>query len=124
MMMSATNDQTNDLCDDLTAKLKHRTKLINMADRSVVDWETVAQYKTDPIIIDSDDGKKIRQAESKVLTKPKSKKSNKPTVCIHSQRPSGQQFWTENENNGVTPPNQRNFNFRFPLNSFPWDGYF
>ena len=57
MMMSATNDQTNDLCDDLTAKLKHRTKLINMADRSVVDWETVAQYKTDPIIIDSDDGK-------------------------------------------------------------------
>ena len=71
------NDDTseaNDLFDDLTAKLKRRNKLIKMADRSVLGWDTVAEYKADPIASDSDDGKKIRQAENRALTKRKSKK--------------------------------------------------
>ena len=52
--------EANDLCDELTAKLKCRNKLVKMADRSDVDWETVAKYETDPIPSDEDDGKKIR----------------------------------------------------------------
>ena len=60
------NDDTieaNNLCDDLTAKLKRRNKLIKMADRSVLCWDTVAEYKADPIASDSDDGKNVRQAQ-------------------------------------------------------------
>ena len=99
-----------DLCDDLTVKLKCRNKMIKMADRSVVDWENVAKCETDPIASDSDDGKKT--------TKRKSKNFKKPTVCVPSQRPSGQQFGIDDEHNGFTPSNQRYFNFRFPLHNF------
>ena len=59
------NDDTskaNNLCDDLTAKLKRRNKLIKMADRSVLCWDIVTEYEADPIASDSDDGKNIRQA--------------------------------------------------------------
>ena len=80
--MSALNNdnpsEANDLCDDLTAKLKRRDKLIKMADRSALGWDTVAEYEADPVASDSDDGKKIRPAEKSALTKYKSKKSNKP----------------------------------------------
>ena len=54
--------EANDLCGDLTAKLKRRNRLIKMEDRSVLGWNTVTEYKTDPIASDSDDGKKIRPA--------------------------------------------------------------
>ena len=50
------NDDTseaNDLCDDLTTKLKLRNKLIKMADRSVLGWDTVAEYEADPIASNS-----------------------------------------------------------------------
>ena len=51
--------EANDLCGDLTVKLKRRNKLIKMSDRSVLGWDTVAEYDADPIASDSDDGKKI-----------------------------------------------------------------
>ena len=110
--------EANDLCDELTAKLKCRNKLVKMADRSDVDWETVAKYETDPIPSDEDDGKKIRQVENRALYKRESKNFNKTTVCISIQRPSGQQFLTDGEYNGFTPPNQQNFNCRIPSNNF------
>ena len=44
--------EANDLCDDLTAKLKRQNKLIKMTDRSVLGWETVAEYEADPIVSD------------------------------------------------------------------------
>ena len=73
--------------DDLIAKLKRRNKLIKLADRSVLGWETVAKYETDAVASDSDDGKKFRQAENRTYSK---RKSNELTVCVPSQRPSGQ----------------------------------
>ena len=45
--------EANDLCDDLTTKLKLRNKLIKMADRSVLGWDTVAEYEADPIASNS-----------------------------------------------------------------------
>ena len=119
------NDDTseaNDLCDYLTGKLKRRNKLIKIADRSVLGWDTVAEYETDPIASDSDDGRKIRQAENRAPIK--RKKSNKLTIHVPSQKPSGQQFRTDNEHNRFTQPSQRNFNLRFPSNNFTQDGYF
>ena len=40
-----------------------------MADRSVVGWETVGEYETDPIASDSDNREKIRQTQNSALTK-------------------------------------------------------
>ena len=116
--------EANDLCDDLTAKLKRRNKLIKMADRSVLGWDTVAEYEADPIASDSDDGKKIRLAENRTRTKRKSKKPNKLNLRVPKQKPSGQQFWIDGEHNGFTPPSQQNFNLRFPANNFTQDSYF
>ena len=90
-----------------------------MTDRSVLGWETVAEYEADPIVGDQ----KIRQAENRTLTKQKSKKSNKLTLRVPSQKPSGQQFQTDGEHNGFTPTSQQNFN-RFPSNNFAQGGYF
>ena len=56
------NDDTseaNDLCGNLTAKLKRRNKLIKMADRSVLGWDTIAEYEADPITSNSDDEKHL-----------------------------------------------------------------
>ena len=81
------NDDTseaNDLCDDLKAKPERRNKLIKMADRSVLGWDTVTEYEADPIASDSDDGKKIRQAKTRGLTKRKTKTSNKLTLHVPS----------------------------------------
>ena len=120
------NDDTseaNDLCDDLKAKPERRNKLIKMADRSVLGWDTVTEYEADPIASDSDDGKKIRQAKNRALTKWKTKTSNELTLRISSQKPSGQQFRIDGKHNGFTPPSQGNFNLRFPSNSFTQDGY-
>ena len=116
--------ETNDHCDDLTAKLKRRNKLIKVANRSVLDWDTVAMYEADPIASDSDDGKEIRQAENRAFNKRKSKTSNKLTLSVPSQKPSGQQFRIDGEHNGFTPLSQRNFNFRFPSSNFTQDGYY
>ena len=101
--------EANDLCGDLTAELKRRNKLIKMADRSVLGWDTVAEYEADPIASDSDDGKKIRQAENRALTKRKSKTFNKLTLRVPSQKPSGQQFPIDGEHNGFTPPESTKF---------------
>ena len=98
-----------------------------MADRSAIGWNTVAEYEADPIASDSDDGKKIRQAKNRALTKQESKNSNKPTFPLPSQRPTSQQFRVDGQHNGFTPPSQQNFNLRFPSNKLPrtatFDGY-
>ena len=121
------NDDTTeaiDLYGGLTAKLKRWNKLMKMPDRSVLGWDTVAEYEPDPIASDSDVGKKIKQAENRALTKKKTKTSNKLTLGVPSQKPSGHQFRIDGEHNSFTPPSQRNFNLRFPSNSFTQDGYY
>ena len=53
-----------------------------MADRSVLDWDTVAEYETDQIASNSDET--IRQAEHRALTKRKTKTSKKLTLRVFS----------------------------------------
>ena len=38
--------EANNFCDGLTAKLRCRNKLINIADRSTFNWATDAEYET------------------------------------------------------------------------------
>ena len=95
-----------------------------MANRSVPGWDTVAKYEADQIASNSDDGKKIRQAEIRTLTKRKTKTSNKLTFRVSGQKPSGQQFRIDGEYIGFNSPSQQNFNLRFPSNSFTEDGYY
>ena len=67
------NDDTNEpkgLCGDLTAKLKRPNKSIKMADRSVVGWDTVAEYEADPIA-------KIQSDKPRIGNLPKGKLKRK-----------------------------------------------
>ena len=52
-----------------------RNKLINIADSIEGGWAVVAEYKKEPIVCDSNDCKRIRQAESRALKKKNTKKS-------------------------------------------------
>ena len=51
--------KANNLCDNLAAKLKRQNKLIKMADRSSLGWDTVAQCEVDPIASDSEMEKRL-----------------------------------------------------------------
>ena len=110
-----------DLCDYLTAKLKRRNKLIKLVDRSVLGWDTVTEYEDDPSASDSDDGKKIRQAKNRALTKRKSKKSNKLILRVPTQKPGSMVNITAPAPHPPhTPsPKQRNSNSRFASNNLP-----
>ena len=46
-------------CNAISSKMKHRTKVIKIADRSVAGWDIVEEYKVDPFESDFDDGQKI-----------------------------------------------------------------
>ena len=107
------------LCDYLTAKLKRRNKLIKMADRSVLGWDTVTEYEDDPSASDSDDGKKIRQAENRVLTKRKSKKSNKLILQVPTQKPGSTVNITAPAQHPPHTPCPKQRNSRFASNNLP-----
>ena len=119
MLNNDDTSEANDLCGDLKAKLKRRNKLIKMADRSVLGWDTVAEYEADPIASDSNDGNKIRQAKNRELTERKAKTSNKLTFRVPSQKPSGQQFWIDGEHNGFTPPSNETSTSNFHRTALP-----
>ena len=59
--------------DKVVEALNGRNKLIRMADKSQAGWDIVEEYLTDELASDSDDEKKIRQAEARALKKKKTK---------------------------------------------------
>ena len=58
-------------CNEILANVEKRQKCIRMADKSIAGWGTVQEYLTDEIARDSEDEKKIRQAEKWALEKMK-----------------------------------------------------
>ena len=62
------SSKANDLCNNLAVKLKRRNKLIKMADRSIIGWDTVTKYEIDPIASISGGEKKMKGAENIALS--------------------------------------------------------
>ncbi|VDI24017.1 Hypothetical predicted protein [Mytilus galloprovincialis] len=58
---------------DLIDKVKGRNKLIHIADTSAGGWATVREYEANVIASDSEDEKKIRQAETRACVPTKDK---------------------------------------------------
>lgn len=56
--------------------MKHRNNLIKTIDRYLAGWDIVEDNKVNSFASDSDEGKKIRQAENRALSKLKTKKVN------------------------------------------------
>ena len=72
-------DYARDLVITCIERLKHRNKLIKIADLSGGGWDTARQYEANPIASDSDDESKIIRAENCAIRKKKSKnKSSGP----------------------------------------------
>lgn len=58
-------------------KIKKRNKMINMADKSKAGWKIVAEYLTDDIASNAEDGRRIKKAEKRALTKMAEEKEEK-----------------------------------------------
>jgi hypothetical protein len=63
--ISADDFASTNLISGLILKVKRRNKLIRIADKSPAGWYTVREYESDDLASDSDDEKRIRQAENR-----------------------------------------------------------
>ncbi|CAC5408504.1 unnamed protein product [Mytilus coruscus] len=60
-------DYARDLLSSTIDKIKHRNKLIKIADTSEGGWDTARQYDTNPIASDSEDEAKIIRADDRAV---------------------------------------------------------
>ena len=106
------------------SKLKKRNKLIKIADFTEVGWTVVAEYQREPIGSNSDDCKRIRQAEKKALKKKNTENSKsgafKPSSTLRNPR-IGQQLQNANFKHDYSPTSSssRQYPFQCKCNSYP-----
>lgn len=73
-------------CNAISSKMKHRTKVIKIADRSIAGWDIVEEYKVDPFESDFDDGQKIGRVENRALSNLDANKVNNSTFINFMSR--------------------------------------
>ncbi|CAC5359725.1 unnamed protein product [Mytilus coruscus] len=97
-------DYARNIVASCTDRLKHRNKLIKIADTSDGGWDTARQYEANPIASDSEDESKIIRAENRAIrkkttkSKPAAKQQQIPATASSSfisQQPfrGGQPSW-------------------------------
>ncbi|CAC5421116.1 unnamed protein product [Mytilus coruscus] len=80
------NSPTNSIVSELITKVKARNKSIRIADSSAWGWNTVREYESNTIADNSDDEKKIRQAESRTVKLIKERTKLRPSPYNISNR--------------------------------------
>ena len=101
-----------------------KEKSIKIADSTEGAWGVVAEDEKEPIGSDSDDCKRIQQAETRALKKKNSEKLKsgafKPSSALRNPR-IGQQFRNANFKHDYSPTSSSNrqYPFQYRSNSYP-----
>uniref|UniRef100_A0A7M5V2X1 CCHC-type domain-containing protein n=1 Tax=Clytia hemisphaerica TaxID=252671 RepID=A0A7M5V2X1_9CNID len=99
LLDSGSRKRLASVLEDVSETIKKRRKILILTDRSPAGWDTVAEYLTDEWASDSDDFKKMRQAETRALSK-KAKDTRKMQnqgqgtcfIRFNQQLPANQNF--------------------------------
>ena len=78
-MESSSIEDIEGLLEGIIKDIEGRIKLIRIADKTEGGWATVEEYQTSDLAEDSDDDKKIRQANARALQK-KRKLQHRPSL--------------------------------------------
>ena len=76
-------DRVSDTCDNILSKLKHRNKLLLVADSSPWGWQLRSQYEKPLLGSDSEDERHLRHAEARAVKKIKSSSSLSDSILFH-----------------------------------------
>lgn len=82
--------------------IKHRQKLIKLADSSEAGWRAVNEYTKNPIASDSEDEKKISKAQTRAERKVKEAKVKKRKDFQDSARPYQKPSWSQTSAENTT----------------------
>ena len=97
------------LVSNLVGKVKGRNKLIRIADTSTGSWTTVREYESNVIASDSEDEKKIRQANARAVRILKDKSRNRVHPYKASAKPTAMEtapnpYYSSNYKRQNRPP--------------------